>query len=245
MSKLRKVDGVRYDLEIPELGKTIHYRAFKVGEHKTLLQAMEFKDDKAIINTLVDLIQACTFGELDLTKTPMHILDLIFLRIYTKSIGHIAKALYECGGRLEDGSACDHKMNVEVNLDLANLVYPDLYVSNKVIDLGGGMLLKLRVPSFETLKKLQLDANWMDLTEQFIYAGIECIVDGDDVKIPGVDFSEEELTTWINELDGSVMDHINQFFMNIPTLEQTVHVNCPKCGKAEQFQLKGLEDFFV
>ena len=61
MSKLRKVDGVRYDLEIPELGKTIHYRAFKVGEHKTLLQSMEFKDDKAIINTLVDLIARVFF----------------------------------------------------------------------------------------------------------------------------------------------------------------------------------------
>ena len=85
----------------------------------------------------------------------------------------------------------------------------------------------------------------MDEQARYIYASIESIVDGDDIRIPGQDFELEELTEWMDELDGQVLARITDFFKKIPQLGLDVKVTCPKCGRKEEFELKGLEDFFV
>lgn len=245
MSKIRKVEGVRYSLEIPELKKTISYRAMKVGENKALLTALELKDESALVNTLVDIVGKCTFGTVEVDKIPMHILDLIFLKVYIKSIGHMANAVFTCGGFMPDESKCGNTMNVQINLDLAQLVYPEGYEATKVLDLGDGMHVKLRLPSFEKFKKLNFDSDLVTINEQYIFAGIESIIDGDNVMVPGIDFSEADVTEWINSLESQQLEQINLFFSEIPVVKQSVAVTCPKCGKKEEFELNKLEDFFA
>ena len=63
MAKIRNPKFIRYDLEIPELKKTISYRAMKVGEQKALLTAIEMKDPRSIINSVVDIIWHIVTGK--------------------------------------------------------------------------------------------------------------------------------------------------------------------------------------
>lgn len=257
MSKIRNPKSIRHDLTIQELGKTISIRALKVGEQKALLTAMGLKDAKALINCIVDIVEACTFGEIDLSKTPMHIVDYIFLHVYIKSSGNMSPAEFTCGGTItetvtddegnttEETKPCGARHQINLNLDRTLIKYPDGYQPSKLIDLGDGMHVKMRVPSFESFKKLELDKDSItDITDQFIYSSIECIVDGDDVKTPGLDFTFDDMVEWINSLDSSIMDEINSFFQGTPKLSLEVPVTCPKCGRKEVFELTELEDFF-
>lgn len=262
MSSIRTPKAIRYDLHIDELGKTISYRALKVGEQKALLTAMGMKDAQAIVNSIVDIITECTFNEHDVSKWPMHIVDYVFLNIYAKSAGSITQAEYSCGGTIEEEvevedpetgektkelhtAPCGAKMRMNIDLSKAIIKYPDGYSPAKVIDLGDGMVVKMRFPSFEAFKKIDPEKEWIDIADQFIFSGIECIQDGDDVKVPGVDFSFEELVDWLNNLDSTIMQQVNDFFQESPALSLTVPVTCPKCGKKEVFELSTLEDFFT
>lgn len=261
MSVIRTPKEIRYDLPIEELGKTISYRALKVGEQKSLLTAIGMKDAKAMINSIVDIVSACTFNEQDLSKIPMHIVDYIFLNVYIKSAGGMTQAEFTCGGEVEeqvevekeDGTkeievqtvpcASRHLLNLDLNR--AGIKYPENYQATKIIEVGDGIVVKLRLPSFEAFRKMDVDKEWMDIADQFIFSGIECIQDGDNLQVPNVDFSLEDLVEWLNNLDSGVMQQINDFFQQAPQLSLQVPVTCPKCGKKEDFELNSLEDFFA
>jgi len=50
----------RYTLKLPTSNKEISYRPFLVKEQRILLQAQEEKDEKLIINSLMDVLNVCT-----------------------------------------------------------------------------------------------------------------------------------------------------------------------------------------
>lgn len=257
MTKLRNPKHLYYDLDIPEISKTIKYRAMKVGEAKAILTAVEMKDPKAVINSIVDIVRGVTDDSIDITKTPQHIVDFVFLKSYIKASGARPKVEYTCGGSIEsvetheDGTEevkstpCDAKMILEVNLDNVNIKYPENYQSSRLVKIDDQMSIKLRIPDFETFKGLDLGADIYALTDQFIYSGVEYIMDGEDMIIPGQDFSIEDLSNWMNELDQTSLNTITEFFQDIPKIYLKVPVTCPKCGKKEDFEFTQLEDFFL
>lgn len=252
---LRKPKGIVYDLELPELKRTIQYRAFKVGEQKELLTCIAMKDEVALINKIVSIVEACTFGKVDMQTLPMYLVDQIFLSINTKSVGNKMPAQWQCGAVVTDEATeenpepqerpCGAKMQLMLDMDKAYMSYPDDFQNTTIIDVDDFQKVKLRVPSFEDYKKIDTKANWMDVTSQFIFACIDCIIDGDEVKTPGVDFSFEEAEEWINELDGTTLAQITDFYQNMPKLVLDINVTCPVCGNKEETKLAGLEDFFT
>lgn len=258
---LRVPASIRYSLEIPELNKTISYRALKVGEQKNLLTVLELKDPTAMINTIVDIVRGITFGELDLSKTPMYIVDYVFLKSFIKSSGARTQAEFTCGGMVEveetvdDGDGESHVVKTEapcgskhpllLNLENAGIKYPEDYKSSQLIKIDDLMSIKLKMPDFESFKRLDLEKDVIAISDQYIFSGIEYILEGEEMRVPGVDFTLDEMVEWINELDSGVLEQIGEFFSNVPELSLKVDVTCPKCGKKEGFELQGLEDFFL
>lgn len=233
-------------MTLPDTDTEISYRGFTVGEQKALLQAIELKDQQALVNTIVDVVDACTYNKLDLKNLPMHVIDYIFLQIYIKAVGANATAQFNCAGLMPDGiTACGNQMPMQINLEQAKVQYPEGYEAKKTIEAADGILINLRTPSFEHYTKIQKTSRWLDMTEAFIFAGIESVVDGNDVSIPGIDYTQEELTEWLDTLDGIVLDRMNQFFKRLPYLALRLEVTCPKCGGKEVFELTNLEAFFV
>jgi len=258
MGSLRKVEGVYHDLTVPEMAQTVQIRAMKVREVKTLLTAIEMKDQNAIINAVLDITEAAVRSRVDIRSLPMHIIDYIFLKLYTKTSGEQTAGIFTCGGTVtvpaqdatEDKPSiaaheepCGSKVKVPIDLDSASLMVPPDYVSTAVIDVGDGQTIKLKVPSLDSYKKVRSTVD-IEIPSQFIFAAIECITDGDDVKTPTVDFSAAEFNEWLEDLDPEAVDRINSFFRNIPILGLDVEVTCPKCDKKETFGLRGLQDFF-
>jgi adenine-specific DNA methylase len=63
--------------------------------------------------------------------------------------------------------------------------------------------------------------------------------------VPGQDFTIEDMSAWVNELDEPTLEKITTFFANIPKLYLKIKVKCPKCGREEVFEFTELEDFFL
>lgn len=260
MSSLRTPQALRYKVYVEELKRNIDYRGMRVGEQKALLTAIEMKEPQTLISSIIDIVSDCVFDE-DVSKLPMHIVDFLFLHIYMKAAGNMARAQYICGGTIEkpimegEGEDAVETGEVEIvpcasehilNIDLgrAQIKYPDDYVPTKLIEIGEGMVVKMRMPTFEVFRTLDLKKETMDVADQFIFSSIECIVDGDDVKTPGIDFSVEEMVEWINTLDVASMKEITEYLEETPSLYLMVNVTCPKCGREEVHELQSLEDFF-
>lgn len=254
---LASVKTLKYDLHIEELGKTIKYRGLKHGEQKNILLAFELKDESGIINVILDSVESCTFNELDVKTTPMHLIDLIFLKMYAVTVGAKSPVVFSCGGTVkttgengeEKTEPCGTKLNMFIDLDKAALVYPENYTPNKTVQIDDDTVVKLKVPSFEDFRKITETFNrdektLVDLADQFIWAGLEAIVDSEGVKIPSVDFTKEELFKWLDDLDPPHVAAISEYFDNLPQLVLDHSVTCPKCGRKEEFQLKGLDAFF-
>lgn len=242
------VSSPKYELLIEELNKKIKYRPFFVKEHKTLLQAIETEDESLLVNSIVDIVKACTFEKVDIDKLPVHLVDYIFLHIYIKSIGARTPAVFTCRAPIEkDGEvkSCDTSTNIMLPLDKAKISYPEGYQEKKNIQITNDIGIRLRVPTFEDFRAIKLDKSFIDITDQFIFSCIESVYSKDKVQVPGTDFSSEEMVAWIDGLDGSVMEKMSEFFKQLPYLGLTVPVTCHGCGKKEELHLEGLEDFFV
>lgn len=252
---ISKPKTIKYDLRVEGRGDApsfdIKFRGLNHGEQRTLLMSLELKDEKAIINAILDIIKDCTFGTIDVKKTPMYVLDYVFLKIYIATVGVESPVLFTCGGTKtkehEDGTVTDEpcglKLNTNIRLDNAALEYPEDFKSTKLIEVDSDISLKMKIPDFEAFKKFDVGMTWAEAAERFVWAGLEAIIDHDEVKIPSVDFTLEELKEFLDSVDPDVMAEIGKFFDSIPDLVLRHEIKCPNCGRKELFVLKGLDAF--
>ena len=114
-----------YEVELPLSKKSVKYRPYLVKEEKLLMMAMESQDQKMIMKTVQDIIQACTFEEVDAKSLPTAELELMFLKLRSKSVGETTNIGYEC-------KSCGTKNELTINLEQVDLKQ-DQVVDNKIM----------------------------------------------------------------------------------------------------------------
>ena len=62
---LPKLNTPTYTLVLPSTNEEIKYRPFLVKEQKLLLMAQESDDQKDMLRTTSEIVNACTFGKVD------------------------------------------------------------------------------------------------------------------------------------------------------------------------------------
>lgn len=248
MNNLPKVEAVRYSIFIEELNKKIDYRPFTVKEHKLILEAAEKNDMVILSNVVSDVVEACTFKKLDMKTLPMHLVDFLYLQIHMKSVGVTNAAQYNCGHYIQDDEGvrpCGARFPVNIPLDRAVIKYPENFEKRRLVMVNDTVGIKLRVPTFEEYQSIDPNSDTLSIADQFIYGCIEMIFDGEKTYQPAVDFTKQELTDWLDNLDGRVVEKIGEFFNELPYLYLELPITCPNCKNTEVIKLRGIEDFFV
>ena len=69
------IETPRYELTLPSQDVKVQYRPFIVKEEKILMMAMESKNNKETISAIKDVLTACTYEKLDISKLPMFDLE--------------------------------------------------------------------------------------------------------------------------------------------------------------------------
>jgi len=226
-----------YELTLPSQDLAVKYRPFLVKEEKLLLMALEAQDGKQIKNALRDIVNACTFGAINVNALPVFDLEYIFLQIRAKSVGEVAKLKVKCPDDNET------YVPVEVDLSKVEVQVGDDHTNEITINDKIKVIMK-----YPTLDSFDVDMEATDLkTEQMfdiIANSIYQIYNGEEVH-NAKDYKKEELNDFIESLDSSAFGKMQKFFQTMPKLQHEIEVENPNTKVKSKMMLAGLADFFV
>lgn len=235
---LPKVEIPTYEITLPSTDQKIKFRPFLVKEEKLLLIAMESKDEKMMVNTIKDIVSACTFNAVNASVLPLFDIEYIFLNIRAKSIGEIAKFKVICPD--------DNKTYVDVEIDLTKVdVHVDDDHTNKIVlDEKRQLGMVLTYPTLDTAKVGEnIENAQVDTVFKILINSIDHIFDGEKVY-PAKDSTKDELREFIESLPQESFIKLKKFFDGMPKLKHVVEVTNPNTNVKSKVTFQGLQDFF-
>lgn len=222
-----------------------------VKEYKALLQAQEFNDEVGFINTARSILTDCTFNAIDVDELPIYVIDYLFLMIRAKSVGEVIEAEYKCNWRVPTEEApttlepCGFTFKVSFSLLDCFVKYPADFNKKCIIQLSDSVGMRLKSPTFSKFRSVGLEGkDLFDITDEYVFACVDCIFDGDKVLYPITDFNLKDLQEFIEQFPANKIDQITQFFREQPSVCLTMNVTCPKCKNTSVVELNGVQDFF-
>ena len=235
---LPRLDVPTYELTIPSTDDKIKYRPFLVKEEKILLIAMESGETKAMLQSVKDIVDECTFNQLNLGNMPMFDIEYIFLNIRAKSVGEISKLKVLCQDDMKTYA------NVEIDLSEIQVQVSDDH-TNK-IELTDEMGVIMKYPTIDSFNVNNIADITTDNMLEVIAACIAQIYDkkGEEVY-DSKDSTQKELIEFVEQLNTKQFQDMQKFFDTMPALKHTITVKNPKTKKESKITLTGLSDFFA
>ena len=221
-----------YTLELPSTGEEIEFRPFLVKEQKSLMIAEQSNNEKIINKTIVELIHNCTFEKIDAKKLPIFDVEMIFLKLRSKSVGETAEVIVTCP---DDGET---KVSVKVNLDEINVAITDEHTNE--INITDDIKIVMRYPTLEDVKVRKTDD--ASIMFDMIHTSIDEVHNGDEI-ITRVDMTDKELTDFIDSMNTQQLESIMNFFNTMPKLRHVLEVENPKTKKKNEVLIEGLNNF--
>jgi len=218
--------------KLPSTGEEIKFRPFLVKEEKILLFALEDGEKETIIRAVIDLLKNCILNEINIEELPTFDIEYLFMKVRAKSVGEEIEMVLSHG----QSSECDAKTKYVFNIDEIDV---EGSVREGKIELQDNIGIKLKYPSYQKDKNSNKDA---DSLFQMIKENIEYVYDSENIYD---DFTEEEITSWIENLNNDQFDKILDFFVNGPSLRHMIEWDCPSCNKKDFAVVEGLKDFFM
>jgi len=239
MALPRLNDKPKYETIIPSTGKVIHYRPYLVKEEKVLMLAFESGDQKETLNAVVDTIEACIDPEDNFRKNDLTTFDVeyLFVKIRAKSVGETSTVLIKCSD-----ASCEHSNTVLIDLEQIAINVPR---EKKIINVGSGISLELKWPSYKDIIKKNINQENMDINTMFevVSDSIEAVMTENE-RIKFKEETLEERFKFIESLSTSEFQKITAFLNDIPKLEHNINFICEKCTKNNTQKLEGISSFF-
>jgi hypothetical protein len=231
---LPKIDQPLFDMVIPSTGKKVTFRPFLVKEEKILLIAQQSGNDSEIIRAIKQILNNCIQDDLDLDTLAIFDIEYAFLKLRAKSVNNVVKLSYR---DTED----DEVYNFDLDLDTIEIEMPSAINSKIKITDNVGMTMKY--PSASITDKMGGFDNEVDLMTFFIVNCIDTIYDEDSVYVAD-DFSEQEISEFLDGLDVKTFEKIREFFESVPRLYHKIeYIN--KAESPRSIELTSLKDFFM
>ena len=231
--KLPVITQPLFEVTIPSTKKTVSFRPFLVREEKILLIAQEGASTD-ILRAIKQIINNCIIDDINMKSLTTFDLEYLFLKLHAKSVNNIAKLSYR---DKEDDKVYDF----EINLDEIEVQFNEN--NNKQIKINDSTGIIMKYLSADITENMREFDNEIDLLNFFIVNSMDTIYDKDEIYRVE-DFSEEEVTEFIDNLPPKTFDDIKKFFETIPTLEYTIKYKNSK-GTDRLIELKSVKDFFM
>lgn len=225
-----------YEVDLPLSKKSVKYRPYLVKEEKLLMMAMESQDQKMIMKTVQDIIAACTFGEVDVKQLPTAELELLFLKLRTKSVGETTNIGYEC-------KQCGTKNEITINLEQVGLT-EDQKIDTKIM-LTDTVGVIMKFPTSDDISKV-LNSKDGEVKNTFaiINSCIDAIFDENNVY-EAANLEKKDVESFVESLNSQQFKKIQEFFEGMPKLSHDASFDCEKCGAHNDLVIQGLQAFFV
>jgi hypothetical protein len=221
-----------YELTLPSTNKKVKYRPFLVREYKILLTSIEAEATE-IARVVTELIDNCTFNNLDMSKLAHFDIEYLFLNIRARSISETADIIINCD--------CGKK--IEHTIDITNLeIVKEKDLSNKIMltDEAG---VVLRYPRFEEMLDIYDNVNTLKIVD-LVTNCIDAVFTKEDY-FDSTTYTNEELSKFVSTFTKKQFDLLEEFFRKIPKIVQHVEKECPSCEKINKVDIEGIQNFFV
>lgn len=228
---LPKVSTLKIKCDLPLSSKKVFFRPMKVREQKDLLLAQQSEDEDTIFATIREVINQCTFGEVDLQNLPLTDLSWLFVQMKISSSGGEQKIAVKC-------DACKEEIPMVHDLSGAKVDVPAKDALRVELSPEVGVIFR-----WPTIMDYVDAFKSNDVTLKYIYMIVDKAYDANQVYTKA-DFTEEEFAEWLEDLDDTQIKKIGEFMTNIPELHQELNYKCPHCGHQHSKRLEGLQDFF-
>jgi hypothetical protein len=231
---LPKIDQPLFDMIIPSTGKKVVFRPFLVREEKILLIAQQSENDSEIIRAIKQILNACIQDDVDIDSLAIFDLEYMFLKLRARSVNNVVKLSYR---DIEDGEL----YNFELDLDTIEVKMPE--VINSKIEINDNVGMTMKYPAASITDRMKDFDNEVDLMTFFIINCIDTIYDEDNVYVAS-EFSESEITEFLDGLDVMSFEKIRQFFESVPRLYHKIEYTNSLESK-RSIELTSLKDFFM
>jgi len=231
---LPKLNNLTYELSLPSTGEQLKYRPFLVKEQKALMIAQESEDDKQIQNAFAQIINDCTFGELDAYNMPMFDIEYVFLQLRGKSVGEKVQLNVLCPD--------DKKTRVDIEIDLKDVDIQMVKDHTNVIQLTDNISVIMKYPTLSDMSGFG-DTGEISAVFTMMKRCVSEIHDGETVYNK-IDVSEKELDEFIDSMSTENFEGFSTFFETMPKLKHVVIVKNPKTKKKNEIVIEGLQSFF-
>lgn len=218
---------------LPYSGDVIVFRPFLVKEEKILLMATESEKVDDVINSMDDIIQACTFGKVKLDDYCIADIQWLFLQIRGKSIGEEIDMMLVCG-------KCSEKQPYTINVSEFETV---ISKQNNTISVNNSVKVLLKYPTLSHYSLLY-ETNSEEIVYKVIVDCIEKIYDEDEMFVNEGN-SNDELYEFINNLTPEQFEPFEKFFHNMPVLVKQTEFVCKKCDTLNTLNLDSINHFFA
>ena len=232
---LPKLDTPTYELVVPSTQQKIKYRPFLVKEQKLLLMAQESNQEENYVQTMTEIINACTFGSVDAKLTPIFDIEYIFLQLRSKSVGEKVELNLLCPD--------DEKTYVNKIVDLSKLEVQMVENHTNVIQLTDKIKMIMKYPLLQDMSGIRTDG--MSQTMQSFAVMKYCVSDihDGDTIFHRIDISDKDLEDFLESMDTKQLETLMQFFETMPKVRHTVEVTNPKTKVKSEIVLEGMESF--
>jgi len=231
---LPKLNTPKYYTKVPSTGADVEFRPYQVREEKMLMIASESQDERQVVGAMKDLIDACTFGAIDITKLTMFDLEYIFVKLRSKSVGESTKIGMNC-------TSCSHKNEVEFSLE-------DVYVNmneelNSTIELSDGVGVTMKYPGINDVMDIGGDLSDVDKMMGMIRASLDTIYTSEEV-FNVKEQSVKEVDDFIDSLTSKQFSKIREYLEEMPSAQINIDFECMECGNKNEHVVKGTANFF-
>ena len=237
---LPKIETPTYELTLPSQDIKVKFRPFSVREEKVLMMAQETNKKQDITNTVIDVLNACTFNSMNLKELPLFDIEYLFLNVRAKSVSEIAKFKVVCPDDLKT------RVPVEFDLTKVEVQVDDKHTNEIMLDESRKLGVVFKYPSLGMLDTNLVDAGDIKTKDLFklIINCIDHIYEGEKIY-PAKDTTKQELQDFIESLRSNQFEKMQEFFKSMPVLKHEVEVENPNTKVKSTVTFQGLSDFFT
>ena len=239
---LPKIDLPLFELVQPSTGKKIQYRPFTVKEEKILLIAQESKEIDQIIIAIKQIVNNCFIG-VDVEKMPMFDLEYMLINIRAKSVDNVIKF------SITDPDTSE-KINLSLDVDKITIMHKDGHTNKIKLNDDYTLIMRyLTVNELHKIAKKSSEKSDEKITQSTLFdIFIQCIdslvSNSTDEVYKFSDFTEKEVTNFIENLNTTTINKIKNFFDTSPILRFEIPYTTSD-GTKKSFIMEGVESFFI
>lgn len=243
MSKLPNLNFSEHMIEQPSTKKKISIKPWTMKEQQPLYVALESGNIGDIFLAINNVVKACiTTEDFDTSTLTTFDVEMLFIRIRGKSVGEIQEFSIKC-------NSCPEPHFVPVSINLQDVKIDSKNDLSSEIDLGGGIFVKMRYPTFasliesgEAIKEQKVTS--FDLALETVIKSID-VVKTPDVAMKADDFSYKELRDFVLSSNQEQMKKFLGFVNSYPTIHYDIDYVCDKCFTQQKKEIRGILDFFA